>query len=219
MNIHIIYTIIFVLLIALELLYFRIADHFNIIDKPNERSSYSKVVLRGGGVIFALCFWVWSAFFGFHYPWALVAVTLAAGISFVDDTRSLPDSVRLVVQLVAMMLLFVELGIMQWSMWWVVLIALFVSVGATNIINFMDGINGITGGYSLAVLVPVFLVNRLRVVARNDASYGTRNDASYVARNDASLGTCDGASFGTCNDASFISPKGACSFLQAVSYY
>ena len=159
MNIHITYAIIFALLLTLELLYFRIADHFNIIDKPNERSSHSKIVLRGGGVIFTLGFWVWSAFFGFQYPWALVAVTLAAGISFVDDIHSLPDSVRLAVQLVAMLLLFVELGIMQWSMWWVVLIALFVSVGATNIINFMDGINGITGGYSLAVIVPVIVVN------------------------------------------------------------
>ena len=159
MNIHITYAIIFALLLTLELLYFRIADHFNIIDKPNERSSHSKIVLRGGGVIFTLGFWVWSAFFGFQYPWALAAVTLAAGISFVDDIHSLPDSIRLAVQLVAMLLLFVELGIMQWSMWWVVLIALFVSVGATNIINFMDGINGITGGYSLAVVVPVMIVN------------------------------------------------------------
>lgn len=159
MNAYITYAIIFMLLLALELLYFRIADRCNIIDKPNERSSHSKVVLRGGGVIFTLGFWVWSAFFGFQYPWALAAVTMAAGISFVDDVHSLPDSVRLVVQLVAMLLLFVELGIMQWSMWWVVLIALFVSVGATNIINFMDGINGITGGYSLAVIVPVMIVN------------------------------------------------------------
>ena len=49
MNIYITYAIIFALLLTLELLYFRIADHFNIIDKPNERSSHSKIVLRGGG--------------------------------------------------------------------------------------------------------------------------------------------------------------------------
>lgn len=159
MNIYITYAIIFIALLALELLYFRIADMCNIIDKPNERSSHSKIVLRGGGIIFTLGFWVWSAFFGFQYPWALAAVTLAAGISFVDDIHSLPDSVRLAVQLAAMLILFVELDIMQWSMWWVVLIALFVSVGATNIINFMDGINGLTGGYSLAVIVPVMIVN------------------------------------------------------------
>lgn len=160
MNQYKTYIIIFVVLLAMELLYFRIADKCNIIDKPNERSSHSKVVLRGGGVIFLLSFWVWSIFFGFQYPWALAAVTLAAGISFVDDVHSLPDSIRLGVQSVAMMLLFVELGLMQWSMWWMVIIALIVCVGASNIINFMDGINGITAGYSLAVLVPLLMVNR-----------------------------------------------------------
>lgn len=45
-------------------------------------------------------------------------------------------------------------------MWWVVLIALIVFVGATNIINFMDGVNGITAGYALAVFVPLLLANR-----------------------------------------------------------
>ena len=43
------YLILTVLLIVAELFYFRIADHFNIIDKPNERSSHSSIVLRGGG--------------------------------------------------------------------------------------------------------------------------------------------------------------------------
>lgn len=163
MDIFIIYAIIFLLLNAFELLYFRLAGRYNIVDKSGEGPLHDKNVLLGGGVIFVLGFWVWSAFFGFRYPWALAAVTLVAGISFVDDIHPLPNSIRLAVQTVAMLLLFVELGIMQWSMWWVVIIALIVSVGATNIINFMDGINGITGGYSLAVLVPVFLVNRLRV--------------------------------------------------------
>lgn len=52
MNTILIYGIIFVILIALELVYFKIADTFNIIDKPNERSSHSTIVLRGGGIIF-----------------------------------------------------------------------------------------------------------------------------------------------------------------------
>ena len=41
-----------------------------------------------------------------------------------------------------------------------VLLALIVCVGASNIINFMDGINGITGGYALASLIPSYLLNR-----------------------------------------------------------
>ena len=151
--------IILVLSLAAELIYFKIADKCNIIDKPNERSSHSSVVLRGGGIIFLIGVWVWSAFYGFQYPWFLAAVTLAAGISFVDDIRSLPDSVRLVVQFTAMGLMFQQLDILHLNMWWVVLLALIVCVGASNVINFMDGINGITAGYSLAVLAPLMIMN------------------------------------------------------------
>ena len=79
MNIWITYLIIAAILLAAELLYFRIADRFNIIDKPNQRSSHTKVVIRGGGVIFAVGLWVWSAFFGFQYPW-LLAFLLVYGV-------------------------------------------------------------------------------------------------------------------------------------------
>lgn len=152
-------SIILVLLIVAELVYFKIADKCNIIDKPNERSSHSTIVLRGGGIIFLVGVWMWSVFYGFQYPWFLAAVTLAAGISFVDDIRSLPDSVRLVVQLTAMGLMFQQLDILHLDMWWVVILALIVCVGASNIINFMDGVNGITAGYSLAVLIPLLIMN------------------------------------------------------------
>lgn len=153
------YIIIFILFLIAELLYFRIADKCNIIDKPNERSSHSTIVLRGGGIIFLIGVWIWSTFFGFQYPWFLLGLTLVAGISFVDDIRSLPDSVRLIAQFTAAAMAFYQLGILHWSMWWIILLALIVYVGATNVINFMDGINGITAGYSLAVLIPLALVN------------------------------------------------------------
>ena len=153
------YIIIFVLLLLAELVYFRIADKCNIIDKPNQRSSHSTIVLRGGGIIFLIGAWVWSLFFGFDYPWFLAGLTLVAGVSFVDDIRSLPDSVRLVAQFAAAAMAFYQLDILHWEMWWIVLVALVVYVGATNVINFMDGINGITAGYALAVLVPLGLLN------------------------------------------------------------
>ena len=153
------YIIIFVLLLVAELVYFRIADKYDIIDKPNQRSSHTTIVLRGGGIIFMIGAWVWSAFFGFEYPWFLAGLTLVAGVSFVDDIRSLPDSVRLVAQFAAAVMAFYQLDILHWEMWWIVLVALVVYVGATNVINFMDGINGITAGYALAVLVPLGLLN------------------------------------------------------------
>ena len=160
MNSYLIYPLIFVLLLVIELLYFRIADKFNIIDKPNERSSHTSVVLRGGGIIFLIGAWVWSLFYGFHYPWFLAGLTLVAGVSFIDDIRSLPDSLRLVVQFVAAAMAFYQLDILYIELWWVVLLALIVYVGITNVINFMDGINGITAGYSLVVLIPLMLLNR-----------------------------------------------------------
>ena len=174
------YIIITVILLLAELIYFRIADKCNIIDKPNERSSHSTIVLRGGGIIFTIGLWIWSltpapsptgegCILGLQmYPWLLVGVTLAAGVSFIDDIHSLPDSLRLVVQFLSMFLILY--GIMVHDSWfmaldwyWKMMIvvgALIVCVGATNIYNFMDGINGITGGYSIAILIPLMLLNK-----------------------------------------------------------
>lgn len=161
--------IIAIILLLLELVYFKIADKFNIIDKPNERSSHSSIVLRGGGVIFSLAMVAWAVMMVvqgecgvvLEYLPFLVGLLLVAGVSFWDDVKSLPDNVRLAVQFGAMALMFWSMGIMHWNMWWIVLIALIVCVGATNVINFMDGINGITAGYALAVLVPLLLLNGL----------------------------------------------------------
>ena len=65
------YGVIAFLLLMVELIYFKVADKFNIIDKPNERSSHKTIVLRGGGIIFTIGLWIWSIVFGFQYPWLL----------------------------------------------------------------------------------------------------------------------------------------------------
>ncbi len=163
-----VYLVILVLLVAAELIYFCVADKYNIIDKPNQRSSHSKIVLRGGGVIFAIGALLWAGMLILNgqmdvlveNTFFLVGLLLVASISFLDDMHPLPDSLRLVVQFVAMFLMFWNLDILHWNMWWVVILALIVCVGATNVYNFMDGINGITGGYSLAVLIPLLLVSQ-----------------------------------------------------------
>lgn len=153
------YIIIGFVLVLMELMYFQIANRFQIIDKPNERSSHSTIVLRGGGIIFLFGAWLWSAFFGFHYPWFLLGLTILCSISFIDDMNSLPYSIRLVAQFIAVILLFIDLGVMAWPYWWIIILALIVCVGIINAYNFMDGINGITGGYSIAVLIPLIVLN------------------------------------------------------------
>lgn len=99
------YVTIVIILFLVELMYFKLADNFNIIDKPNERSSHSSIVLRGGGVIFSVAMIAWAVMMGvqvecgvvLEYLPFLVGLLLVAGVSFWDDVKSLPDSVRLVV--------------------------------------------------------------------------------------------------------------------------
>ena len=152
------YIIILVLLFVAELFYFRVADKFNIIDKPNERSSHSRITLRGGGIIFY--FGALAYFLSNHweYPWFMLALTLITFISFVDDVRSTSQGLRLVFHFTAMALMFYQWGLFSLSWWWII-IALIICTGIINAYNFMDGINGITGGYSLVVLVALAYIN------------------------------------------------------------
>ena len=144
----------------LELVYFKIADRFNIIDKPNERSSHKSVVLRGGGIIFLFGIWLYAAFNGLMYPWFITGVTAIGVISFIDDVCSIPNKYRLMVQFASMLLMFQQLDILNLQSWWILLLALIFCVGIINAYNFMDGINGITGGYSIAVLIPLIYLNQ-----------------------------------------------------------
>ncbi|TWV15105.1 glycosyltransferase family 4 protein [Bacteroidaceae bacterium HV4-6-C5C] len=152
------YLIVLVLLFAAELFYFRLADRFNIIDKPNERSSHKRITLRGGGIIFyfgALAYFTAS---GGAYPWFTIGLTLITLISFVDDIRSVSQKLRLVFHFAAMALMFYEWGLFALP-WWTIVVALIVCTGIINAYNFMDGINGITGGYSLIILAALAYVN------------------------------------------------------------
>jgi len=148
------------ILFVLEIAYFKIADKLNIIDKPNERSSHTSIVLRGGGIIYILGIWVYAMFFGIAVWPFLMGLTLIAGISLVDDIHSLPDSIRLVVQFTSMSLLFYQWDILHIQDWWIVILGLVLCVGITNAYNFMDGINGINGGYSMAILLPLLWLNQ-----------------------------------------------------------
>ncbi len=162
------YLIIFVLLVIAELVYFRIANKCNIIDKPNERSSHSNIVLRGGGIIFPIGVWIWYIWLMVLGEWSMVqeycplmiAVTMAAAVSFVDDIHPLSDSVRLVNQFVAMLLVFYQIGLLQPELWWLAVPGILLCVGAVNLINFTDGINGMIAMEAIACMVPSIIVVR-----------------------------------------------------------
>lgn len=157
-----IYLLCFILLLIIELLYFRIADKFNIIDKPNERSSHTKITLLGGGVIFYVAMLLYFVYSHFTYPYFFVGLTLVGIISFLDDLKPQSPKFRLFIHFTAILLIFYQWNLfaMPWYIW---LLALVVCVGIINAFNFMDGINGITGGYSVVVAVALWYINTHKV--------------------------------------------------------
>lgn len=153
------YFIVLVSLLSAELLYFYIAYKFKIMDQPNKRSSHKQVVIRGGGIIFylgALFFFVTNQF---RYPWFLLGLTMVTTISFWDDIRSVSQNVRLSIHFIALSLMVYQWGLFLLS-WWTILVILIVCVGIINAYNFMDGINGITSGYSFVVLLSLAYINQ-----------------------------------------------------------
>lgn len=154
-----VHIIIFIILFVLELLYFRIADRLNIIDKPNDRSSHTMITLRGGGIIFyfgALIYFIYS---GFEYPWFFAGLTLMTIVSFLDDIFTLSNKIRLFIHFSSVLLMAYQLDLFDMP-WYYLLIGFVVVVGVINAYNFMDGINGITACYSLAVGALLMIVNQ-----------------------------------------------------------
>jgi len=157
-----IYILYLISLFAIELIYFKIANRFNIIDKPNERSSHSSVTLRGGGVIFYFGVLLYFVFERFQYPWFFAGLTLISMVSFADDIRPQSSKLRLSVHFAAMVMMFYQWGLYS-QYWYFTIIALVICTGILNAYNFMDGINGITGAYSLVVIGALWYVNMFQV--------------------------------------------------------
>ena len=60
MNTWVLYIIIAIVLVAAELVYFRVADKYNLIEKQKENGHTSTITRRGGGVIFLLSIVIWG---------------------------------------------------------------------------------------------------------------------------------------------------------------
>jgi len=152
------YLLFFVILLALTRLYFYTARRYNIVDLPNHRTMHEGATIRGGGIIILagiLLFAIWTGFPSFYFLLGLVMIGLTG---FLDDLKDLPGGARLIVQIISMLLMVAELDMFGHN---VVIIILTVVIGAgiLNAYNFMDGINGITGGYSMITVLSLMYVN------------------------------------------------------------
>jgi UDP-N-acetylmuramyl pentapeptide phosphotransferase/UDP-N-acetylglucosamine-1-phosphate transferase len=150
------YLIITLLLLFLELLYFKIADRYDIIDKPNHRSSHTKVTIRGGGIIFPIAI-VFAFLFGYASWLLTLAVVLVAVVSFIDDIKPLHQLPRFGSQIIAFLLVAYDLNLFAQALW-ILPLLLVLLIGWINAFNFMDGINGISVLYALSAIISFSLL-------------------------------------------------------------
>ncbi len=160
------YLIVFINLILLMLAYLHLADHYNIIDKPNERSSHTKITIRGGGIIFVLAIIAWWLTSGLPLPLFFAGFLIISTVSFIDDLGHVPNRLRLTAHLVTVILLLLEVlnsapmvGVSTIHQIMLVMLILPIVMGFINAYNFMDGINGITVVYSLVTIGTIAFLN------------------------------------------------------------
>lgn len=163
------FVITIILLFALLLVYFKIADKYNIIDKPNHRSAHTEITLRGGGIIFPIAFLLFLGIQVFHqdsitnpqnyliFGIGLLAICI---ISFIDDVVDLSSKIRLIFHFISVTLLLCFINAFQLLPIWAIPILFILIIGILNAYNFMDGINGMTGLYSLVILSSLLYVNQ-----------------------------------------------------------
>ena len=154
------YLLITLVLFLLELLYFKIADRYNIVDKPNHRSAHTEITLRGGGIIFWFAALLYFAQHIENNYFFFAGISLVSLVSFWDDIQSLSNKVRIAVHFLAISLIFYDLGVFESVHVIGVLVAYILAIGLINAYNFMDGINGITGLYTLVVMGSLLYVNQ-----------------------------------------------------------
>ena len=156
------YIAVSLLLIAFEFAYIRVAKIARIVDRPHHQSSHRGIVVRGGGVIFYVAFVFWSITHGLQWGGGLLGLTIIAGVSFIDDVHSISPKIRLICQFLAILVMFDHSGLLRHPVHVIIILAI-VCAGAMNIYNFMDGINGMTGGYSLVVSLALLYVDTYMV--------------------------------------------------------
>ncbi len=138
-----------------------------MLDIPNERSSHTRPTPRGGGIAIVSITIIGSLISLIIMPTAdwmkistyLIGAIIIATVSWFDDIRSLPNTVRFGAHTIGALLVIATSGFWQVvhvpiigdiNLHWLGLPITFLwIVGLTNAYNFMDGIDGIAGSQAV----------------------------------------------------------------------
>ncbi|MEL0105587.1 MAG: glycosyltransferase family 4 protein [Rhodospirillaceae bacterium] len=140
-----------------------VARRRKILAHPNERSSHAIPTPTGGGLaVIVISIMAWhlisnNAGTPYHFAALIVATVGIAAMSFVDDLRSLPITIRLAVQIFAVtyVLQATPASVVYFGGFlppvWDLLFAGILWLWFINLFNFMDGIDGIAGVETISI--------------------------------------------------------------------
>ncbi len=159
-----------ILSLALLPLAIRLGHRFDLLDHPGRHKRHEHPVPHVGGTVLFVTFWsavLLPSWIGGlpsiepaqAVPWMFAGALLIYLVGLVDDIRPLSAAVKLLVQAVAGILLYLgglkidpvsipfmgQIVVSQWS----ALITVLWVIGLTNAINLIDGLDGLAGGVSL----------------------------------------------------------------------
>ena len=153
--------VLLVVMSALGLLaYLRFAPMLNLVDEPNNRSSHNvPTVVGAGSVPMLLLACVTSLFSG--VPHAGVVALLLLGLVLIglcDDWGGISSTIRLICYVLAGLALAVSLATGVVDQWWTIVITGMAVAWCINLVNFMDGIDGLVTVHALCMSAGLGLI-------------------------------------------------------------
>jgi len=105
----------------------------------------------------------------FNMPSIIICGLLLGIMGFIDDVKNLNFKIKLIFQCLTIGY-FLSTGSYNGLEWYLLILMFFLIISSINILNFMDGINGLTILYSLSFLIPFYLINAY-IIAFTDSNF------------------------------------------------
>lgn len=163
------YILITAVLIIGIIIYLKMAEKWSIIDQPNSRSSHLVVTKRGGGIIYLIALVIYMISSNFNMPSIIICGLLLGIMGFIDDVKNLDFKIKLIFQCLTIGY-FLSSGSYNGLEWYLLILMFFLIISSINILNFMDGINGLTILYSLSFLISFYIINA-HIIAFTDSNF------------------------------------------------
>ncbi len=150
----------------------KLAFHVGAIDKPDNRKVHKKIMPRLGGLAIYIAFMI-ACLASLELTWDIFGIllggTVIVVVGMLDDIYQLPAKVKLLGQIVAACILVLFDIRIEWLNnpfggyfyleWLAVPFTIFWVISFTNVVNLIDGLDGLAAGVGAIASITVILVS------------------------------------------------------------